>query len=276
MLGTYHDDDIRQIGDATWYVHSGPFYGTSNSNSMNNDVLITGTEATTQNEATACNGQSGVGYYASLDNARNKTLTSDWPGANDPYDGEIEYGNPIFFPGRPPWVAFIGPGHWHDWAGPLTQSEEQSLCYGSNAADVPSTALVRRLHGNRSTTRRSRRLHDRHAALTSPDIGSAARAFAASFGDSSPTSIEHVEAPRNEAVFATSNDVIPDSRETFLVVERGSFVDHNRAFRLPGGSPLSGSVLTLVIDASSGQVTDFGIQDNVPDLSGLGPITVDQ
>lgn len=280
VLGTYHDDDIRQIGTDTWYVHSGPWEGTSNSNPMNNDLLITGTEDTTQNEAYACNGQSGIGYYASLDDARNKNLTPDWPGANDPYNGE--FGGTYFVPGRPPWVAFIDPGHFHDWAGPGSKSSEETACYGS-----ATSASVRERAHRRSLSTAIRKLPLRRAGrrvtssrrawaptLSESQIQAIALSFAAGFGDATPTSIEYAEGPRNEAVLLDAQDVVPDARDAFLIVIQGSFVDDN-ALQPPGASAsITGSVLTLVVDAQTGQLTDLGIEDNAPELSSLGPVTV--
>lgn len=111
--------------------------------------------------------------------------------------------------------------------------------------------------------------------LSESQIVSIADGYAASYGDSSPGSIEHVEAPRQAAVLAASGDVVSDNREVILIVERGSFVGAGVP-RPSGAAAPQGSVLTLAIDAQTGELTDLGIQSNVPDLASLGPVTVDQ
>lgn len=111
-------------------------------------------------------------------------------------------------------------------------------------------------------------------SLSSSQIKSIAMGFSAGFGDPNPGLIEHVESSRSEAVLASSGDSVSDNREVFLIVAKGNFVDDN-APRPPGAPAPSGSVLTLTVDAQSGELTDFGIQQSVPDLASLGPVTVD-
>lgn len=72
----------------------------------------------------------------------------------------------------------------------------------------------------------------------------------------------------------TTSQKVPGEQESYLIAERGHFVAGNAP--IPRGAPApSGSVLTLVVDAVSGQVTDVGIQGNYPDLAQLGPVTTD-
>ena len=59
---------------------------------------------------------------------------------------------------------------------------------------------------------------------------------------------------------------------TSLVVAHGNFTAYGVS---PPGSNVNptGKVLTLVVDASTGQPTDSGIQRNTPDMSKVGPVT---
>ncbi len=44
---------------------------------------------------------------------------------------------------------------------------------------------------------------------------------------------------------------------------------------IPRVAPRQGDVLTVVVDAATGQITDLGIQQNYPNLAALGPVTTD-
>ena len=227
VLNTYHNDNIRYEGGDEWYMESGPWSGYSTSNPLYVDLLETGTEDTTQNEAYACNGQSGLEWIGT-----GYGIHSDWPGAGISAD-------------NPPYAKFVGTADVHDWAG-----LSESSCYGSAS---PTTTT-----------------------LSNSQIESIALAYAASFGDSNPTSIQYVESARNQAVLlASAGDVVQDTRDAYLIVVQGSFVDDS-ALVPAGASAPTGSVFTLVVDAQTGQLTDLGVQDNVPELSSLGRVTVDR
>jgi hypothetical protein len=67
---------------------------------------------------------------------------------------------------------------------------------------------------------------------------------------------------------------VPGSENSFLIVERGHFVA-NGADIPAGASVPTGSVLTIVVDATTGKITDDGVQDWVPNLTQLGHVTTD-
>jgi hypothetical protein len=108
--------------------------------------------------------------------------------------------------------------------------------------------------------------------LSEAQITQMAVGFAAANSDANPTSIEHVEGSQQQVVLAFSGATVPYDGEVVGVVMQGHFVGNVSG---PGGSP-TGSVLTMVIDATTGRLTGFGIENNVPDLTGLGPVTRDQ
>jgi hypothetical protein len=110
--------------------------------------------------------------------------------------------------------------------------------------------------------------------VTPTELGALVRSIAAGLGDGVPTAIEQSEGTRADAVLVSSGEVVSGSDASYLVVAQGDFVD-TAAHRPPGAPAPSGSVLTLVVDASTGQVTDLGIQDDVPDLATLGKVTTD-
>lgn len=99
---------------------------------------------------------------------------------------------------------------------------------------------------------------------------------ARSTGDPNPTSMTYsVPMTRTEANLVTSDDYIPaqsgGGAESFVIVEQGNFTVTD--FQGPPGAPVpQGSVMTLVVDATTGYVTDFGVQNTVPNLSQYGPV----
>ena len=100
-----------------------------------------------------------------------------------------------------------------------------------------------------------------------------ATSFAASMGDPNPTAISSVSTNRQTANQVASGAVIPSTGPSYLIVERGKFVDKVDSRPTAAASPLTGSVLTIIVDQQTGQVTDYGVSDNVPSLANLGPVT---
>ena len=110
-------------------------------------------------------------------------------------------------------------------------------------------------------------------AVSAGDLLNLAKAAAVQAGDPSPTLIQHSEGTRATANLVASGDVVPGNDSAYLIVERGHFVASGPRPR--GAAAPSGSVLTLVVDATTGRVTDEGIQNTAPDLPSLGPVTTD-
>ncbi len=93
-------------------------------------------------------------------------------------------------------------------------------------------------------------------------------------GDPHPTLIQHSEGTRRDANLVDSGDVVPGGERSYLIAERGRFVLEN-APRPPGAPAPHGSVLTLVVNASTGRITDGGVSNRYPDLAKLGPVHTD-
>jgi hypothetical protein len=138
------------------------------------------------------------------------------------------------------------------------------LVAGSVVAAVSGALIVTLVPGSSAAS----------TSLTQAQITGIALGFAANAGDPTPTLVEHVETTRSQAVEASSADTVQNNAASYLIAMRGNFVLQD-APRPPGAAAPTGSVLTLVIDAQTGQLTDIGVQDNVPDLSQLGPVTID-
>lgn len=137
---------------------------------------------------------------------------------------------------------------------------------GTTALVAASIAFASTTTGTTGTTGQS--------VLSEAQIQQDAVAFAAANGDPDPTSMEHVQGSRQQLVLALSGGTVsvPYTEDVVAVVMQGNFVAN-----ISGpGAPPSGSVLTMVIDATTGQLVDFGIQNSVPDLTSLGTVTRDQ
>lgn len=93
-------------------------------------------------------------------------------------------------------------------------------------------------------------------------------------GDSHPRLIQHAAGTRFEAVGISSGDLVFEWNWSYLIAERGHFIC--QACSVPAGAkPPTGSVLTLVVDAANGQVTDSGLSKRYPRLRQLGHVTTD-
>jgi hypothetical protein len=101
-----------------------------------------------------------------------------------------------------------------------------------------------------------------------------ARRAAADAGDRRPTLIQHSQGTRHRANKVDSGDGVPGCRWSYLIAERGHFILRD-AHRPPGAPPPRGTVLTLVLDAQSADITDLGLSNRYPHLRRLGPVTTD-
>ena len=97
---------------------------------------------------------------------------------------------------------------------------------------------------------------------------------AAAAGDRMPTLIQHSEGTRQRANAIASGDRVPGRRWSYLIAERGSFV-LNSVSVPPGARAPRGSVLTLVVNAATGTVSDLGVSNRYPELAALGAVTTD-
>jgi len=99
--------------------------------------------------------------------------------------------------------------------------------------------------------------------------------FAARMGDPNPTAIEYVHGSREQVVFAFSKDEVPDNTEVDAIVMHGQFVSTNAPVPAEGKPP-GGSVLIVVINATTGEMTDLGIQQQSPNLGAFGPVDLSE
>jgi hypothetical protein len=110
--------------------------------------------------------------------------------------------------------------------------------------------------------------------LTERRILEIALKAAAGAGDPAPTLIQHSAGTRYRANLVDSGDVVVGSQWSYLIAERGHFI-LNGAPIPPGARAPKGTVLTLIVNARTGEVTDSGLSDRYPHLARLGPVHTD-
>jgi hypothetical protein len=101
-----------------------------------------------------------------------------------------------------------------------------------------------------------------------------AEAAATNGGDAHPTLIQHAAGRRYEANLVAGGGEVFEWSWCYLIAIRGHFTFANAPVP-PGAKAPSGSVLTLVLDAATGEGLDFGVSNRYPDLARLGPVTTD-
>jgi hypothetical protein len=128
--------------------------------------------------------------------------------------------------------------------------------------------------------------------LTETQIKRIALATAARNGDPHPSLIQHAEGTRFEANRVASRDSnwVWNWSWAYLITIRGHFTgrctatgpacanspQNGHSYTYFNDHPIAaGSVLTIVINAKTGQLDDFGVSDHYPDLAKLGPVTTD-
>jgi hypothetical protein len=110
--------------------------------------------------------------------------------------------------------------------------------------------------------------------LTEGQILRIALRAAAGNGDPRPTLIQHSEGTRAEANHLASGGYFGGSARSILIAERGRFIAYGAS--IPAGAALPrGTVITIIVNASTGRVTDGGISYRYPELAQLGRVTTD-
>lgn len=113
-----------------------------------------------------------------------------------------------------------------------------------------------------------------HPQLTERQLLRLGLSTAAQDGDSRPTLIQHAEGTRSKANQVASGGYFGGPAWSYLIAVRGHFVaDH--AIGAPGAPPPRGTVITLIVNAATGKVTDDGISYRYPPLAQLGAVTTD-
>jgi hypothetical protein len=119
-------------------------------------------------------------------------------------------------------------------------------------------------------------------SFSADQIPGLAQSIAARHGDPAPGLIQHsIETTRGAANLVASGDTISGAdaqTPSYLIAIRGHFSGPRP---LPPLAPASAestetySVITLVVNAETGEITDSGHSDTYPDLAALGAVATD-
>ncbi len=91
-------------------------------------------------------------------------------------------------------------------------------------------------------------------------------------GNAHPSNGIVVPTTRKAAEAVESGADVNTDQDSYLIVLHGQFIGY--VAHVLSDAPLpKGSVLTIVVDAQTNLVTDWGIGDSTPDTSSLGPAT---
>jgi len=109
---------------------------------------------------------------------------------------------------------------------------------------------------------------------TATNLASIATTMAAGAGESLPSDVQSFETTHGPAVRqATGGDTVqPAGEDVSLIRMHGQFTADG-APRPPGAPAPTGTVMTVVVDATTGKVTDSSLGDTQPDLAPLGTAT---
>lgn len=148
-----------------------------------------------------------------------------------------------------------------------------ALALGAGGAALATLTASATASTSESVTQTTAAPQTAAAPLGQTAIKEIALGFAAKMGDSHPTGLEYVQGGRRQIVQAFSDDEVPNSTEVDAIVMRGQFIAKNAPMP-PGASSPSGTVLIVVINATTGEMTDFGIQQQPPNLNAFGPVHI--
>jgi hypothetical protein len=127
--------------------------------------------------------------------------------------------------------------------------------------------------------RRNAALHGRHLSVAAgPDplalaaIRDMAIEIASLNGDANPQDGQLFSSTRKLAESVISGDIVDTDQPVYVAVFHGNFVGYMASVPNSGEFPV-GNAMTVVFDANTLDVTDWGLVPNAPDTTRLGPST---
>lgn len=234
-LSTAYGAKIDHSGYQRWYVSVGGFSGISGHQPGPSSLLQAGLETTT-GAADERGKQTGLAWFGTQENAEH----SDWGSTSYRYQTS---------PASISWLTFA-----------------QSFTVAIGACSSTATTL---------SPSASVDINPSGGKLTPEQLRSIAYAVATENGDASPSNIQALETTRGTAVSLTA----PGSEisggdagdDVFAITATGQFAAlfGNRP---PDAPPPTGNALSIVVDAYTGEVLDYGISDLVPPLDSIGTV----
>lgn len=98
-------------------------------------------------------------------------------------------------------------------------------------------------------------------------LGEIGRSAAARTGERHPQGLSYVRTTRQRAAAATGSRVNSDEA-VFVIQLRGNFTAPRHPVAGKSDRPVTGRTLTVVVDAATGQITDWGLAPGAPGASG--------
>jgi hypothetical protein len=92
---------------------------------------------------------------------------------------------------------------------------------------------------------------------------------AAAAHDRHPILVEHATGPRNKVELVATGEQGSGTEWSYLIAERGKFELTNVPEPPGAHGGIKGTVLTIVVNARTGQVTDVGLSNRYPNLRKL-------
>jgi hypothetical protein len=249
-LDTAYTDEIHHESTETWGITIGGDTGTSTKNPLLANLIRAGTEITSTSSAVVCSEQ----YNLEWESAES-TWISGW---TDTESAKVESDDP-------PWAKWIKTDHW------LRDGANVFECFGETPPEEPPADPS--VAASPTGPGESRANATDAQPLGIAQLRESAREFAAGMGDSTPSSIEYVTGNRKPVVLALSGDEVEGNANVDAIIMHGSFVA-NHAPRPSEAAAPSGTVLTLVINATTGEITDFGLQNTEPNIAAFGPVNL--
>ncbi len=252
-LNTSYETEIIYAGSNSWWVWQGTSHvGTSTSNPPYSLSMETGIETTS-------NSYNIVGQSSPLDwFDTTGSLHTNWQ-----YGSSDSYLYPMYPPANAVWISKYNAVVYSSACN--TGASQGSVPIASAAPILPTQGRTMATAGITKTT----------ASVPASAISSltaVAGSMAAAASDSSATTANAVVSTRQDANTVASGAGVNSNQGVYLVQIQGKFTGINA--RMPAGkaSP-TGTFLTVVIDAGTGFVLDWGLSDSSIDLSTLGPVT---
>jgi hypothetical protein len=91
---------------------------------------------------------------------------------------------------------------------------------------------------------------------------------AAQNGEQSPTDAIAYKTTRQDANARTSGAIVDSNQPVFLIVEHGNFVGVDVSLMYGSQAP-RGRIISVIVDAATGNVTDWGYEPTEPRVNGL-------
>jgi hypothetical protein len=158
-------------------------------------------------------------------------------------------------------------------------SPSQVALSPSEQSAVEQRAAIFRTRAHELIQERSARLGSESVQAGAPPDALAIQAMramafelAALNGETHPRSGVVLASNRQNAQKAITGAGVDTDQPAFVAVFHGNFIGY-AASPPPGGNLPAGKVMTITFDADTLAVTDWGIQQDVPDTATLGPAT---